>query len=128
MNKEVIIIHGQTPSHKNSKVWTGRLLINNKLYLRWRGGAEIDVLNQCKVRYIDCVEVQMTFFVKDKRLRDLDNMVASVLDVLAKSTVIRDDNVFVVRGIHAYFGGIDRANPRAEVEICDLGKASSDAI
>ena len=123
----MIVVHGQTPSHKNSKqifrTMNGRtILANNKKYLAWKRGAEIEALNQAKREYTDGVEIEMTFFIKDKRPRDLDNMVASVLDVLVEANVIVDDNCFVVRGMHANFGGIDRTNPRAEVEICDLGK------
>ena len=120
----MITIHGQTPSHKNSKLWTGRVLMNNKAYLAWRDDAELDVLGQMDKKYPDGVEVEMTFYVADRRRRDIDNMVASILDVLVSTGVITDDNCFVVRGIHAYYGGIDRQDPRAEVEICDLGEMS----
>lgn len=117
----MITIHGQTPSHKNSKLWTGRVLMNNKAYLAWRDDAELDVLGQMDKKYPDGVEVEMTFYVCDRRRRDIDNMIASILDVLVSTGVITDDNCFVVRGIHAYYGGIDREDPRAEVELCDLG-------
>ncbi len=113
----MITITGQTPSHKNSKQWTGKKLINNKLYLRWRRGAEIEVLQQCPEAYKDGLEVSMRFFVKDKRPRDLDNMMASVMDVLVAASAIRDDNCFVVYAVRGVFGGIDRLNPRAEVKI-----------
>ena len=94
----------------------------------WVQGAEIEVLNQAKHRYKGAVEIEMWFYVKDRTRRDLDNMEASVLDVLSAPRrnkkygvgVIADDDIFTVRGKHAYFGGIDRANPRVEVEICDL--------
>lgn len=120
----MIIISGQTPSHKNSKQIfrskSGRtILANNDRYLNWRGGAIIEVLNQAKKSY-KAAEIEMTFYTKDRRGRDLDNMVASVLDVLVHANVIEDDNCFMVRGIHAYFGGIDRVKPRVEIKICEL--------
>jgi Holliday junction resolvase RusA-like endonuclease len=129
--REMIVISGQTPSHKNSKQMfvsrtTGKMFpANNKKYLAWRNGAEIEVLNQAKYRYTGAVEIEMWFFVRDKRPRDLDNMVASVLDVLVAASVISDDNCFVVRGIHAYLGDVDQANPRAEIEICSLEGANN---
>jgi hypothetical protein len=131
----MITISGQTPSHKNSKVLTlnranGKLFPrNNDQFMRWVQGAEIDIMNQAKRRFAGAVEIEMTFFIKDRRPRDLDNMVASVLDVLSAPKkgkgygvgVITGDDVFTVRGIHASFGGVDRANPRVEILICDLG-------
>lgn len=121
-----IIITGQTPSHKNSKVMTlnrstGKLFPrNNDRYLSWKGGAEVEILNQVRHRHRGTVGVIMTFFVKDRRPRDLDNMAASVLDVLVSTGSIDDDNVFVVPEISIHFGGISKSNPRAEITIQNL--------
>ena len=55
--------------------------------------------------------------MKDKRRRDLDNMLASVQDVLTEAGIIIDDNIFYISEINASLGGIDNENPRAEVAL-----------
>lgn len=121
-----IIITGQTPSHKNSKVMTlnrstGKLFPrNNDRYLSWKGVAEVEVLNQVRHRHRGTVGVSMTFFVKDRRPRDLDNMAASVLDVLVSTGLVEDDNIFIVPDIRLTFGGINKSKPRVEIEILEL--------
>lgn len=119
----MIILHGQTPSHKNSKQMfrssrTGKMFpANNNKYLAWKNSAIVDA-NLSKEKYSDsrlklCMSVR--FFVKDKRRRDLDNMVASVQDVLVEAGIIQDDNAFCLSTIFAHLQGIDKENPRAEI-------------
>lgn len=121
-----IIITGQTPSHKNSKVMTlnrstGKLFPrNNDRYLSWKGVAEVEALNQVRHRHRGTVGVSMTFFVKDRRPRDLDNMAASVLDVLVSTGLVEDDNIFIVPDIRLTFGGINKSKLRVEIEILEL--------
>ena len=130
----MIILTGQTPSHKNSKIMsvnsrTGKFFPrNNQGFVNWINGATLEAKNQSKKMIANPVEIEIVFFVCNKTKRDLDNMASSVLDVLTPATekkkygagVITGDDIFVVRGIHAIFGGIDRDNPRAEIEICEL--------
>lgn len=117
----MITIKGQTPSHKNSKQLfrvKGRpLLANNRKYLEWRDSAEWDIVTALEPRRPSPVTVRAVFYVDSQRARDLDNMMASVLDVLVAAGQIEDDNCFKCKKIEAEFGGIDRDNPRAEVFI-----------
>ncbi len=130
----MIVIHGQTPSHKNSRNVvrnraTGRpFLRNTDQFLSWAQGAEVEVLSQARRKFRGELRIVIRFFVKNKVGRDLDNMAASVLDVLSPpgkgkkygAGVIDDDSCFVVPDVHLIFGGIDREDPRAEIDIYEL--------
>lgn len=120
MTEIAITIAGQTPSHKNSKQITrfrnGRTaLINNRRYLAWKNPAILQAKTQTIVREITSTEITATFFVEDRRHRDLDNMLASVLDALVGAQVLADDNVFILPKITAIFGGIDKEKPRCDI-------------
>lgn len=118
----MIILQGQTPSHKNSKqlslnAKTGKLFPrNNDKYLAWKTGAILEA-KASREKYTGEVSIEADFFVKDKRHRDLDNMMASVQDVLVEAGVIEDDNVFILHDIRAIFGGMDAKNPKAVILI-----------
>lgn len=62
------------------------------------------------------VTIAYQFFVKDNRRRDLDNMIASVNDVLVKAGLLIDDD-----WQHLAIGGadaeIDKKSPRVELWI-----------
>ena len=124
----MIVLTGQTPSHKNSKQMfvnrkSGRSFpANNKNYLAWKSGAIYEAKYESEKKNIESCALVMTFFVKDKRHRDLDNMIASVQDVLVEAGVLSDDNVFNLPMIFANFGGIDRENPRAAISICETSR------
>lgn len=121
------VIDGQTPSHKNSKMWTGRMLINNKRYRDWIKPAVTQLKKQRKEKlWVDLTKtispnigVFVKFYVQDKRRRDLDNMLASVLDALKEGEIIPDDNMFVVDRISASYLGVDKDNPRAVVSVSE---------
>lgn len=63
------------------------------------------------------VRITLTYFLPDKRARDLDNYGKAVFDRLVHDNVILDDNFNILREIHIRFGGIDKGNPRVEIEI-----------
>ena len=48
---------------------------------------------------------------------DLSNKAESIMDLLVDNGVIEDDNWFEVPALASTFGGVDKANPRAEVVI-----------
>jgi hypothetical protein len=55
-----------------------------------------------------------------KRSADLTNKAEGVMDFLVEKGYLEDDNYFVVPKVVLSFGGIDKKNPRAEIEInCD---------
>lgn len=120
MSSRKIIITGQTPSHKNSKrifanKKTGKMFpANNEKYLAWKDSAVMEIKNS-RVKFDGPVALAATFFCADNRGRDLDNMLASVQDVLVSAGVIADDNHQNLPFVFAKSGGLDRENPRAEI-------------
>ena len=61
--------------------------------------------------------VYMKLYRKDNIKRDLDNVATSVLDGLVRGDVITDDNYSVVKSLHIEDCGVDKNNPRVEIEI-----------
>lgn len=114
-----ITLLGETPSKKNSRnlfIRNGRIInIPSQRHQVW----ETDVLSQLKAyrgQPAGKVAVIYQFYVKDNGKRDLDNMIASVNDVLVKAHLLADDS-WQCLSIGAADAEIDRANPRVEVEI-----------
>lgn len=70
-----------------------------------------------KNRFEDPVRLSITIFAANAQASDLTNKVAAIEDVLVKAGVIRDDNWNLLPEVHAHFGGVDRENPRAEIDI-----------
>ena len=61
--------------------------------------------------------VHMNLYRKDNIKRDLDNVATSVLDGLVRGEVITDDNYSIVKSLHIEDCGVDKNNPRVEIEI-----------
>lgn len=61
--------------------------------------------------------VCMKLYRKDNIKRDLDNVATSVLDGLVRGKVIVDDNYSIVKSLHIEDCGVDKNNPRVEIEI-----------
>jgi Holliday junction resolvase RusA-like endonuclease len=63
--------------------------------------------------------VQCDVYTKDKRRRDLDNVLKAILDGLQKAgpLVLADDCASVVREMGARWCGVDRDAPRVEVTV-----------
>jgi Holliday junction resolvase RusA-like endonuclease len=137
-----ITIHSQTPSLKNSKnvgrnKYTGKTFVtSNKRVKDWQSDA-LEELQQYRFRFSGKVKIFYTFFVKDDVQRDLDNMIASVNDILQiananqapdkKGKIKPVKGTGMIKGDHwqiLTIGGaraeIDRKNPRAVMTIVDL--------
>ena len=61
--------------------------------------------------------VCLKLYRKDNIKRDLDNVATSVLDGLVRGEVIADDNYCIVKSLHIEDCGVDKNNPRVEIEI-----------
>lgn len=117
---QVIVLLGSVPPKKNSRqifVRQGRVInVPSVGYKNW----EESCLWQLKA-YKPILDVitglTMTFWVPDNRRRDLDNMLGSVMDVLVKAEIIPDDTWQLVPEITIKAGGVDKANPRCEINI-----------
>ena len=112
-------IEGQVVPKKNQRqvfVKGGRLInIPSKRYKEWHDQA----MGQLKGtrRFNPPYEIIMTFWFKDKRRRDLDNVQASVLDLLQDAEIIKDDDAKLLTRITAIYGGVSKEAPRVKIEI-----------
>lgn len=143
-----IIIDGQTPSQKNNKrimpMWSAKKvrLISSKQTLDWKelALAQLDPLEQ-RIRTDRRLQIDYIFYVKDNTQRDLDNMIASVNDVLQqacadkemvpnkkgklvekrvkKTGIIVGDHWKVLR-IGSADAEVDKEYPRAELTITEV--------
>lgn len=137
----IITILGQTPSQKNSKNvgrnrYTGKTFVtSNKIVKDWQESALFQ-LRAVKEKFDTKVKIDYRFFVKDKRGRDLDNMIASVNDVLQQANAdmkLVKGRMKAVKGTgiiaednwqHLEIGSAkaehDTVNPRVEITITSL--------
>lgn len=70
-----------------------------------------------KVMTIDVpVRILYTFFMPDRRPRDLSNYLKCTEDLLVKRGIIIDDNHTLIPEFTVKFGGYDRQFPRVEIE------------
>lgn len=116
-----ITISGLTPSKKNNVNLICRNNFVRKFpsnrYLAWQKDAVIEIQTQTKERGIDSASISLKIFSDTKRKADLTNKAESVMDALVDAGVLEDDNWFVCGDVRLLFGGVDKDNPRAEVEI-----------
>jgi len=62
---------------------------------------------------IDKALVEIAFFFKDRRKRDLDNYIKFLLDGMIKASVIEDDSFLNIELLLR--GRVDRKNPRCVI-------------
>lgn len=65
------------------------------------------------------ISIHYRFFFPDNRMRDMENNVKCVSDYLVKCGVIVDDCWQIVNEMHLTHGGIDKKNPRVEIDIME---------
>lgn len=132
MDRLNLIYHGIVYSKKNSKnivtnQRTGKPMITSnanakrqEMVMGW------DFHNQAKSRGWEMDDektsdlqfsVEIKIWAKDRRRRDLDNQATAILDALVAGGVLPDDSVDFVPELKVQYMGIDRDDPRAEIEI-----------
>lgn len=120
-----IIILGDVRSKKNSKQITynpatgKRSIVSSEAFTVWETAALWQLKKSKSVRTYP-IRVIMTFYAGTARKFDLDNVAASVLDVLKIGGIIIDDSIAYVPELILGFGGIDRNNPRVEIELTKM--------
>ena len=115
-----IVLLGDVPSKKNSRITvrsTGRSF-PSKNYQQWerehlKSVATIPQLASRKKQ----ASIEVCIFPSTRRAADLTNKVESINDLLVKAGVFEDDNWFVLPGVFLRFKGVDKENPRVEIEI-----------
>lgn len=89
----MIIIKGRPISKKNNRVGNNnRFFITSKRYKQW----EDEALWQLKGKRLENqTMIRLRFCMKGKLDADLDNLVTSVLDVLQKAGILKNDKTIV---------------------------------
>lgn len=115
----VIVLQGETSAKKNSRINDTRSGRNfpNPRYMQWRDDAILQVLAQTKgwKAPIPC-SITITFFHGDKRVRDSDNGLTSILDMLKDCGVLLDDRWIYVPHKDVW-DAFDKNNARAVISI-----------
>ncbi len=129
MKKIELTYYGMVISKKNTKriiknAKTGKpMMISNKAAL----ANEHDMVDQFSVQTlgqkkpIENCRISIVIYEPNLQRRDLDNQATSILDALTKSEVIKDDSIKCVKELNVRLGGVDRADPRAIVNITEVG-------
>lgn len=140
--KNKIIISGQTPSKKNNKQIrqnrrTGQRFIGSSDIAKdWELNALTELRQERRRFNRGRIQIDYMFYVVDDTQRDLDNMVASVNDVLQQANALmtmKNGKPKMLKGTGIIYGDhwqklrlgsadaeIDRKNPRAEMIITEL--------
>lgn len=121
--KDGIFIYGNVPSSKNSKVWTGKLLVSSGIVYRYKRQA-LRQFNAHKNRFIKAAEnkplpllVHFTFFRETKQRFDFNNISQIVCDLMVKSGWIEDDSYKYLVPVFNPEVIIDKINPGVKIEI-----------
>jgi Holliday junction resolvase RusA-like endonuclease len=117
----VITLKGRIPSKKNSKRMVfakGRsFLISSPQFLAWHEEQSWLLRKYVPPMPIEKCLIMIKIFAPDNRKSDLSNKAEGILDLLVENHILKDDNWFCVSELHLLFGGVDKDNPRAEIEI-----------
>lgn len=114
----LIELSGRIPSKKNSKIMVCRgrtpMLLPSAKYKEWHTEASAQLPKPDKKKYHN---IHITIYAPDKRKADLTNKAESIMDLLVDNKIIEDDNWFVMENVCLLFGGVDKDNPRAIIEL-----------
>lgn len=110
-----IILTGIVPSKKNSRINTrSGLSFPSKKYTTWHKDAVKQLQGVKKIP--SGTPLVFTYYNDSKRSGDLSNKWQSIEDTFTDCGIIEDDNWFILPDIHMKFGGVDKENPRAEID------------
>ena len=123
------VYYGQVLAKKNSKSIGFR---NGKPFIRNNNRVSVQESEMAKKFQDDFieegfiesfesgVEVIVEIWNQDRRCRDLDNQISTVLDALVLGGIIKDDSQDYVRRIKGYVRGIDKENPHVIATIYEI--------
>ena len=121
--KDGIFIYGNVPSSKNSKVWTGKLLINNSRVYRYKKQAELQ-FEAHRNRFLKAAEkkslplqVKFTFYRETQQRFDFNNISQIVCDLMVSAGWIEDDSYKYLVPVFNPEVIIDKMNPGVKIEI-----------
>lgn len=113
----MITILGRIPSKKNSRINTksGRSFPSSK-YTEWHKDASFQLKKFCPIDHSPEDGVQLKFWMPDNRRCDLTNKAESVMDLLVDNEFLEDDCWQITGLVELSCGGVDKENPRVEIE------------
>lgn len=106
------------------------VILSSKDYEAWHTIASFELKSQVKgmanrIRLSGPYRVHIVIFAENFRKADLTNKAESIMDLLVDNYILEDDNWFQVPRIELEFGGIDKKNPRAEINLHPVPKLST---
>lgn len=118
-----IVLQGETPSKKNSRINTrsGRSF-PSKRYVKWHNDAIEQICKQQMTGKILSIgndkqaKLTAVFYHGDKKRRDSDNQLSSILDTLVDAGVLVDDCWSVIPEKHI-FDIFDKDNARCVITL-----------
>lgn len=123
----IIRIPIQCRSKKNSQqiLYNSRtkkpFISQSKLYKEFEQACGY-YLNEYRLKISTPVNLKCTFYVQDKRKRDIVNLLNAIQDILVKYEVIEDDNYNIVSSIDGSRIIYRKDNPETIIEITDASK------
>jgi Holliday junction resolvase RusA-like endonuclease len=122
-------IEGSIPSKKNCKIMICRgsrpLIISSQKYRDWHTEQAYKIARYRPNKPYNECKIEIRYWLPNKRKSDMDNKSSSILDLLKDMEFIEDDCCTCVQILNQSYKGIDKENPRAEVEISLVGHYST---
>jgi Holliday junction resolvase RusA-like endonuclease len=118
----IYTIHGNTPSSKNSRVWTGRYSIASAATRKWKAATEQEFKDQAKKFRKETtglpkpLRVEFKFYRKSKHKFDYINIAQAVQDAMVKFGWIDDDNADELIPVFAVYE-YSKEDPKVEIKI-----------
>lgn len=116
------IIPGNTPSSKNSRVWTGKYSIASAATRKWKLATNEYWIQQAEKFRKESkglskpLRVEFKFYRKSKHKFDLINIAQAVQDAMVSYDWINDDNADELVPVFSTYV-YDNKNPRVEIKI-----------
>ena len=111
----MIVITGRIPSKKNSRINTrSGMSFPSSKYTSWHKDASLQLSGQKKIPNDSILTLR--FYMPDNRRTDLTNKAESIMDCLVDNGLLEDESWQVVSTLILKCMGIDKDNPRVEIE------------
>lgn len=109
-----ITVLGRIPSKKNSRINTrsGRSFPSSK-YTAWHKDASNQIVSSTPIM---TQGITLKFWLPDHRRTDLTNKAESIMDLLVDNYKLEDDCWQITGDVHLVPMGVDKENPRCEIE------------
>lgn len=116
-------LQGKVPSKKNNYRYSAKGGYIPRETSSLLNALELQVRSQWKRDTLESAVIGATFYVKDG-VSDLDNKLTSMIDILVKAKVVRNDNIKRVRRISAEAVIIKGGDEYSEVTVEPVGVAA----